>query len=192
MATITTKETKPFDWMTFDRAKLNVGDEISDVLKNGEKVVFVVMDNGVIGLKNCLARKHYMNKIPTNNGGWIKCGMRRYLNEEIFDLLPDDLQKIIKSRAFGKEQDKLWLFSEVEIFGEQNSIEKENNCGTQFEYFKNPSNRVKCDIHGNSMWWWERSPRTAFSTSFCFVYNSGTINSGYANGSYGVCFGFYI
>ncbi len=192
MATITTKETKPFNWATFNRAELKVGDEISEVLKNGEKVVFVVMDDGVIGLKDCLAKEHYMNKVPTNKGGWLKCGMRRYLNEEIFTLLPDNLQRIIKPRTFGAEQDNLWLFSEAEIFGEQSWTEKENDRGTQFEYFKNPSNRIKCNKDGRATCWWERSPLTTHSTSFCYVSSDGYAYTNDASSSYGVCFGFYI
>ena len=39
------------------------------------------MDDGVIGLKNLLGY-HRMNKERTNEGGWLACDMRRYLNEE--------------------------------------------------------------------------------------------------------------
>lgn len=192
MATITTKETKSFDWATFNRAELKVGDEISEVLKNGEKVIFVVVDDGVIGLKDCLAEEHYMNKEWTNEGGWLKCDMRRYLNEEVLTLLPDDLQAIIKPRTFGSEQDKLWLFSEVEIFGEHDWTEKEYDRGTQFEYFKNPANRVKRDKDGDATWWWERSPNANTSTYFCTVNSNGNAFNTIASIPGGVCFGFYI
>ena len=115
MATITTKETRAFNWA--NPGTLKVGDEIVETLKDGREVVFVVMDDGVIGLKNLLGY-HRMNKEWTNEGGWLACDMRRYLNEEVIALLPDALIAAIKPRKFGKEEDKLWLFSEMEVFGE--------------------------------------------------------------------------
>ena len=47
MATITTKETRAFNWA--NPGTLKVGDEIVETLKDGREVVFVVMDDGVIG-----------------------------------------------------------------------------------------------------------------------------------------------
>lgn len=197
MATITTKTTKDFSWADFDRSALRVGDEISEVLKNGEEVVFVVMDDGVIGLKDCLREEHRMNNDWTNKGGWEATEMRRYLNEEVFAVLPDDLQAIIKPRTLGSGdrtfEDKLWLFSEVEIFGEHDWTETEPDRGTQFEYFKNPSNRVKRDADGDATWWWERSPHASASNYFCPVNYSGSASSSTAaSHSRGVCFGFFI
>lgn len=192
MATITTKETKAFNWADFDRSALKVGDEISETLKNGEKVVFVVMDDGVIGLKDCLADRHVMNNEWTNRGGWLKSEMRHYLNEDVFPLLPDELKAIIKPRAFGKEHDNLWLFSEMEIFGEHDWTEKEDDRGEQFEYFKDPANRIKRDAFGDPCWWWERSPHAINSTTFCYVNSNGSAHANSASISRGVCFGFYI
>lgn len=196
MTTITKKTTTDFSWAAFDRSALRVGDEISEVLKNGEEVIFVVMDEGVIGLKNCLRKEHRMNNDWTNKGGWEATEMRRYLNEDVFAVLPDELQAIIKPRTLGSGEhtfeDKLWLFSEVEIFGEQDWTEKEPDRGTQFEYFKNPSNRVKLDADGDATWWWERSPYASNSAHFCGVNSSGNANSNNASNSGGVCFGFYI
>lgn len=189
MATITTKETRAFDWA--NTGTLKVGDEIAETLKDGREVVFVVMDDGVIGLKNLLGR-HYMNKDWTNKGGWLACDMRRWLNSEVLALLPDELLAVIKPRKFGDEEDKLWLFSEMEIFGEHEWTETDPDRGFQFEYFKNPANRVKFDEDGDASSWWGRSPYASYSGSFCVVYGNG--NAGFSSASYsgGVCFGFYI
>ena len=179
MATITTKETRMFDWR--NPGVLKVGDEITETLKDGREVVFVVMDYGVIGLKGLLGW-HQMNKTWTNKGGWLACDMRRYLNEEVIELLPDDLLAALKHR--------LWLFSEVEIFGEHIwGVGDEGD--KQLEYFKNPINRVKFDEDGDANWWWERSPYASNSNGFCAV-NSGGANNAAASNSDGVCFGFYI
>lgn len=191
MATITTKETRNFSWADFDRSALKVGDEISEVLKDGREVIFVVMDDGVIGLKNCLDERR-MNDDWTNRGGWLATEMRRYLNEDVFALLPDDLQAVIKPRTFGEEQDKLWLFSEAEIFGEHDWTEKEIDRGVQLEYFKTPANRIKCDENGDLTWWWERSPYASYTTAFCLVSSSGSAGAYTASFARGVCFGFYI
>ena len=188
MATITTKETRMFDWR--NPGVLKVGDEITETLEDGREVVFVVMDYGVIGLKGLLGW-HQMNKTWTNKGGWLASDMRRYLNEEVIELLPDDLLAAIKPRKFGDEEDRLWLFSEVEIFGEH--IWGASDEGDkQLEYFKNPINRVKFDEDGDAVWWWGRSPRASGSNYFCFVNSSGNANTNNASSSNGVCFGFYI
>ena len=191
MATITTKETRSFTWSDFDRSALKVGDEIAETLKDGREVVFVVMDDGVIGLKDCLGY-HYMNSTWTNKGGWLASDMRRYLNEEVFALLPDELQAIIKPRTFGTEQDKLWCFSEMEVFGEHDWTEQDPDRGEQLEYFKTPANRAKCDEDGDPVYWWERSPRASYSSYFCLVHSNGGANYSNADRSRGVCFGFYI
>lgn len=155
MATITTKETRAFNWA--NPGTLKVGDEIVETLKDSREVVFVVMDDGVIGLKNLLGY-HRMNKDWTNEGGWLACDMRRYLNEEVIALLPDALIAAIKPRKFGEEEDKLWLFSEMEVFGEHDWTENDPDRGFQFEYFKDRRNRIKVDEDGDALWWWERSP----------------------------------
>lgn len=190
MATITTKETRSFTWSDFDRSALKVGDEIAETLKDGREVVFVVMDDGVIGLKDCLGR-HYMNSTWTNNGGWLASDMRRYLNEEVFALLPDELQAIIKPRTFGAEQDKLWCFSEMEVFGEH-VYGKGDEEDKQLRYFAEPGSRVKLDADGDPTWWWERSPCASNSVSFCIVNDYGSASSNSASCSRGVCFGFLI
>ena len=189
MATITTKETRAFNWA--NPGTLKVGDEIVETLKDGRDVVFVVMDDGVIGLKNLLGY-HHMNEDWTNEGGWLACDMRRYLNEEVIALLPDELVAAIKPRKFGEEEDKLWLFSEMEVFGDHDWTENDHDRGFQFEYFKDRRNRIKVDEDGDASWWWERSPYGSASGSFCIVNSDGYADHYGANGAYGVCFGFYI
>lgn len=189
MATITTKETRAFNWA--NPGTLKVGDEIVETLKDGREVVFVVMDDGVIGLKNLLGY-HRMNEDWTNEGGWLACDMRRYLNKEVIALLPDELVAAIKPRKFGKEEDKLWLFSEMEVFGGHDWTENDPDRGFQFEYFKDRRNRIKVDEDGDAHWWWERSPNGGSSDHFCIVNSNGNAYGGNANYAGGVCFGFYI
>ena len=188
MAIITKKEAYMFDWR--NPGTLKVGDEITETLKDGRKVVFVVMDDGVIGLKGLL-EQHEMNKDWTNKGGWLASDMRRYLNEEVIELLPDDLLAAIKPRKFGDEEDLLWLFSEVELFGERiwGTGDEDDK---QLEYFKDPVNRIKFDEHGDKIGWWGRSSSRFLGNIFCCVNSSGYPSTSYADSYIGVCFGFYI
>lgn len=135
---------------------------------------------------------HHMNEDWTNEGGWLACDMRRYLNEEVIALLPDALIAAIKPRKFGEEEDKLWLFSEMEVFGDHDWTENDPDRGFQFEYFKDRRNRIKVDEDGDASWWWERSPYGSDSNGFCSVDSSGDADISGASYAYGVCFGFYI
>lgn len=181
------KEAYDFRWDNVNELKIR--DEITETLKDGREVVFVVMDDGVIGLKNLLCY-HFMNEEVTNEGGWLACDMRRWLNSEVLALLPDELLTVIKPRKFGDEEDKLWLFSEMEIFGD--NIWGKNEGGFQFEYFKDRHNRTKVNEHEEAGWWWERSPDECDSSHFCIVSPGGSTNGVRANLAGGVCFGFYI
>lgn len=101
---------------------LKSGDNIPVMLKNGEEVSFDVGkdESGKVYfiMHNCLKEKKPMNKDWTNRGGWEKSEMRRYLNEEVIELLPDELKAVIKPtkivQVWGKRQeteDKLFLLS---------------------------------------------------------------------------------
>lgn len=185
-----------FDWKNAAIAELSVGDEIRDTLKNGEIVTFVVVDHGVIGLKDCLREPHIIN----DKSNIIGCGirftaMRDHLNNDIFHLLPDELRSVIKPRRFvlnGEAfEDKLWLFSEVEIFGKQ--LWSSDDTGKQYEYFKSPAHRVKT-LGGscNAVFWWERSVFTRFSDFFCCVHPGGGAGYHPSESELGICFGFFI
>ena len=85
--------------------------------------------------------------------------------------------------------DKLFLLSEVEIFGTTTySVPGE---GTQYAYYKAGNNKVK-KVNGSANYWWERSPRSGNTTSFCRVTNSGGAGSNVASYSDGVSFGFCV
>lgn len=181
-------------------AHFEIGDEISDTLKTGEEVVFVVVGKDmyqpgdvIFGLKDCLKTPYRMNATGINEGGWAACDMRRYLSGEVFEQLPDDLRAIIKPREIQGGFDSLWLFSEVEIFGEEDWTEKDADRGVQMPYFKRRGNRIKgLGKDGPAYGWWERSPYAANSNSFCFVGSGGSASAYNASRSNGVAFGFCV
>jgi hypothetical protein len=211
MATITQRVKNDFSW---SRAKFmaeagkaaeifSVGDEITETLDDGEEIVIVVAgidvyekNQVIFSLKDCLAEEHVMNEERTNAGGWPECDMRRWLNEDVFNRLPQELRDIIEPRKLttddGECEDKLWLFSEYEVFG-QGWCDKDPG-DKHIPYYENPVNRCKnIGKDGGAGWWWERSPGASFTAAFCFVGGSGAANNYYiANCTFGVCFGFCI
>ena len=85
--------------------------------------------------------------------------------------------------------DKLFLLSEVEIFGTTTySVPGE---GTQYAYYKAGNSKVK-KVNGSAYNWWERSPYSGSTSNFCSVYNDGNAASYYASNSFGVSFGFCV
>ena len=206
---ITQKTTSPISWAEIEKIvksgqadkRLSVGDEITETLSAGEKIVIVVAgintyakNEVIFTLKDCLTDKYYMNETNTNSGGWAKSAMRKYLNDKVFSLLPDDLKAVIKPRVLKTNsetvEDKLWLFSEYEIFGEDWCDKDPDDL--QIPYYRNPLKRVKLDKDGNTTRWWERSPDASNSTYFCRVDSGGSANINDASNTNGVCFGFCI
>jgi hypothetical protein len=201
MTTLTQSITKEITWDHIaevcrnGEAKefFNVGDVISITLKNNEKMRIAVAgietyaENEVIfAFKDILAKEQPMNKECTNKGGYDGSDMATYLDTEIFDLLPDDLQEVIKERR----GHKLWLFSRREVFGEDgNYICPEDDV--QLPYYKDIENRVKTR-QGDTDWWWLASPSAARTADFAFVGSYGNARSNYASYSIGVAPGFCI
>ena len=83
--------------------------------------------------------------------------------------------------------DKLFLLSEIEIFGStSNSVSGE---GTQYAYYKDGRSTVK--KRNDYMYgWWERSPFGGNSTLFCWVDSTGDAAGHDASYSFGVAFAF--
>ena len=147
---------------------------------------------------DCMNTKGQMNSSNTNSGGWTSCAMRTSVLNSIFSSLPADLQKAIKavnkltsageqSATINTTSDKLFLLSEVEIFGSANY--SKSGEGSQYAYYKAGNSKVK-KVNGSASGWWERSPYGSNSTSFCFVDGSGNASYYNASSSRGVAFGF--
>lgn len=85
--------------------------------------------------------------------------------------------------------DKLFLLSEIEVFGAtQYSYAGE---GKQYEYYTAGNSTIK-KVNGSADYWWERSPRSGNTANFCRVSNAGDAYSNYASTSGGVSFGFCV
>lgn len=123
--------------------------------------------------------------------------LRKWLNEEFFEQLPDWLQKKIvpvvkKTYTDGKiveTVDKIFIPSEIEVFGKTKYSKKGE--GEQYEFFKEWHNRVKGYKDSDCAWWhWLRSPGSGNNSNFCIVNSNGKYNSSLAsaNGWVAPCF----
>lgn len=185
--------------------RLRVGDTIHDYLKDGRGFTAEVVainpyepNTAVFVFKDIIERKP-MNQEWTNGGGWRDSDVRRYLNDEFINLLPDDLQEVIRLRTIKQRlngfrapvvtTDKLWLPSYTEVFGGNMLCDVDD---VQFEWFKNGKNRIKADADGNVARWWERSHHYYYSYGFCTVATDGSADYFGAAYSCGVAPAFLI
>ena len=155
------------------------------------------------GLKNLMASTRAMNSSNTNVNGFTGSAMYSWLQNTLLPTLPSDLQAVLKSvnkkTSAGNASStininamKLFLFSEIEIFG--STTYSAAGEGSQYSYFATAANRIKylSNGSGSAYWWWERSPYGSSSSYFCFVnYNGGADVYGAINAG-GVCFGFCV
>lgn len=149
-------------------------------------------------LHDCYGETKNMNSSDTNSGGWSSCAMRSTHLPAILALMPTEVQNGIRevnkltsadwlSTAINTTADKLFLLSEIEIFGIV-SYSKSGE-GTQYDYYKAGNSKVK-KFNGSAIHWWERSPYSSNSTHFCIVGSGGNTACIEAYFDYGVAFGF--
>ena len=148
---------------------------------------------------DCLSTTYNMNSSNTNNGGWKNSAMRSRMST-FLSQLPSDLQSVIKAvnklvsvgnntSTIETVSDKLFLLSEVEIFGSTTySFAGE---GSQYAWYKAGNTKVK-KVNGTADYWWERSPYSGNPKSFCSVSSDGNAHASNASGSYGASFGFCV
>lgn len=149
------------------------------------------------GLHDCYGIKYPMNSSNTNSTGWDGSKMRTETLPEILAKMPENIQNGIRAvnkltatsgsnSAIKTASDKLFLFSEMEVYGSAGY--SYSGEGKQYDYYKAGNSKVK-KVGSNASRWWLRSP-CANAIYFCGVVTDGSANGGSANLSGGVCFGF--
>lgn len=191
----------PMSWKVGDQKAMTIGgtDYLIDIIDiNHDTYTAGGTAPLTFQLHDCYADKKAMNSSNTNSGGWTSCAMRSTHLPAILALMPTEVQsgirEVNKLTAAGNQSstinttaDKLFLLSEVEIFG--STTYSAAGEGTQYDYYKAGSSKVK-KRNGYAAYWWERSPRASNPASFCYVSSNGSANYKRADNSYGVAFCF--
>ena len=149
-------------------------------------------------IHDCYGEAKKMNSSNTNKGGWASCAMRQTHLPAILSLMPTEVQNGIRevnkltsagnrSSTIDTTADKLFLLSEIEIFG--SVTYSKSGEGTQYDYYKAGNSKVK-KYNGGAYRWWERSPSGSNSTYFCIVHRNGNATYYYPRDAIGVAFGF--
>ena len=218
----------PFTWAEIDEKEtagdfsgINVGDYKDIMLTNGEKVRMEVAgintrkgyatnNNNCIHWisRDCLATTYKMNETNTNTGGFPASTLKTTLNTTIYNMLPADVKAVIKTnkRLCSKkgswdwqEDQKLWLPSEVEVWGfnSWSEVGYGNGNAVQFEIFRGSLAHINKGLgfgkaeQGSRSNWWCESPDASSTTYFCNVSSDGHPDSYSASTPLGVplCFG---
>ena len=146
--------------------------------------------------------KHAMNDTYTNKGGWLNSQMKTFINNDIYNSLPQELKSVIITTktvsGHGSEdtnnitspEDKLYLLAPKEIYSDwSNQYDKASDKTRQLDYYKIKgvtTNRedwngaIKKNSEGTAAEWWLRCAYSDNSTNF---YNVGTNGNWYGYGA---------
>lgn len=175
-------------------AEMLPGTEICFTLKDGRPAKAVVIGINHYNQRDAVFRIVEpltfagMNEEHTNAGGWHDCDARSLLNEEIFPLLPDELQAVIAKHTTTQKidgetvtsDDFLFLPSEFEIMG-CNRYAEYNGVDKVFDYLKERINRLIVDEDDDLRTFWTADPSAASTTAFCrFGHGGGSCACGAA------------
>lgn len=150
---------------------------------------------------------HRMNADSTNEGGWEDSEMRKFINGELFDALPDGVKAIIKpvlkvsdggasNKALVTTTDKCWLasYDEVGLTSGDSSLSGQGELyASIFSSDKSSRKKYITDNTAAGGWWLRSSYYSLNSNSmFWRVTNVGGSYSDIAFNSFYVAFGFCI
>ena len=154
--------------------------------------------------------KHEMNKTNTNVGGYPASLMYTYIQNDIYNALPEELKAVIiptyvvsghgstsGEENFITEQDKLYLLSGKEVYGSDSS-DTSSGLTRQLDYYSNirvttsSYSGAQKKLDGTSIDWWLRSAFSINTYYFYYVNNIGDWTINFAYYTYGVAVAFRI
>lgn len=149
-------------------------------------------------MHDCYGTTYAMSDTASNQSGWTSCAMRVTHLPEIMELMPPEVQAGIKevskltsagngSSTIKTTVDKLFLLSEIEVFG--TTTYSYSGEGSQYDYYKAGNSKIKFWLSSKSDWW-ERSPQAYTSDAFCQVNGSGRSSVNRPEQAYYVSFAF--
>lgn len=129
--------------------EFKVGDQISVCLKDfGDFTLTAqkVTDQGTLFLFNSAVAMQRMNRLRTNNGGFEKSDLNKWIQTELLTAFPEELKSRIKSISiptYGQ------IFGHDEFY---KNFEPDND--EQFELMKDRKNRIIFASGDYWCWWW--------------------------------------
>lgn len=192
VASTVTNKLEAMSWVEVIKTpakELMLGATKSITLKNGETYVLQVVDRRdglVVGLKDLYGTDENggraINEEKDYDRSYKDSNIRKWLNNEFYDLLPDDFKEVlaVANVQSGGEilQDKVFIPSETEYRGALEYGECEE--GEQFELYKDWHNRIAGYPDGDyGRWHWHRTKASKkYASAGCFCHCDG---GGYAD-----------
>lgn len=191
----------PDSWAVGDSKTMTINDtdyQIDIIGKNHDTYTAGGTAPLTFQMHDCYKTISEMNSSDTTKGGWTDCYMRNTRLPAILALMPSEVRTAIRevnkltsagnqSSTISTTADKLFLLSEIEIFGSVTySVAGE---GSQYAYYSAGNSKIKIRS-GRPKHWWERSPRSRSNSRFCSVDNKGAAGSTIADSSCGMAFAF--
>ncbi len=140
-----------------------------------------------------------MNNAYSNTGGWNNAEMNTFINNNIYNALPNELKEIIIDTivvsSYGKNDtanftttNKLYLLAPKEIYTDYaETTDTAKDLTRILDYYK--EKRVTMNSYANAIkynnstatWWWLRSVPSSNSGNFFGVNVTGILNNNYAH-----------
>ena len=148
---------------------------------------------------------HAMNDIDTNVGGWPATSMRTFVNNDIYNAIPDEIKNAIidttvvsgHGSTSGEENftstDKLYLLAPKEIYTDwSNGNDTAKDLTRALDYYKNL--RVTTSSYSGAIKkngtsaseWWLRAANSYTNYNFYYVDYDGYLGGSFAHLSYGL------
>ena len=145
---------------------------------------------------------HNMNSSFANQGGWPASKMYNFINTDIYNTLPGDLQNVIINTysvsGHGNQSgatnytstDKLYLLSTKEVWGSNPGYDSATEETRQLDYYKNNGVTISSysgarkNYQGSASYWWLRAAQSNYDDNFYLVTPSG--GSDFINSTFNV------
>ena len=149
---------------------------------------------------------HKMNDTLTNTGGWPATSMRTFVNNDIYNAIPEEIKNAIidttvisgHGSTSGEENftstDKLYLLAPKEIYTNWSiSFDTAKDLTRTLDYYtdigvttSNKSGAIKKTGTSAANWWWLRSAASSGTIAFFRVVSNGTCGTPSASSTSGV------
>lgn len=140
-----------------------------------------------------------MNTAYSNSGGWNNAEMNTFINNNIYNALPNELKEIIINTivvsSYGKNDtanftttNKLYLLAPKEIYTDYaETTDTAKDLTRILDYYKEKgvtmnsyANAIKYN-NSTATWWWLRNAPSSNSGNFFGVNVTGILNNNYAH-----------